>query len=167
MTNLSPLSQTPPYVYHMHMRSTDDRRLLIERCIKAFAMRSAEAQLLRVYGLCTNGFQPSAEYIQQQTAMSRRSVFHSRSLLAEDGLIAVTDSSVIVDWNRIRLFASGLIPIAKQRRRRYIAPVSFRTKKLLTSSELMSIPMQAACNYMASLSERDYAHMRKSIEKEL
>lgn len=68
------------------------------------------------------GFRPALKYVEDRTGIRSNKISEIRKELIIHGLIALTDEQLIIDWDRVRIFASLDKPLPKHGKHNY-APV--------------------------------------------
>ena len=116
---------TPPAIHHINSIASDDRRSLASLCSQALHMGKGETAMLAYYATRSEGFRPAAQTVCKETGLSRMQVFRMRDKLCEHGVALINSGSLILDWKRIRTFAS--LDAAMTSKRCVCAPV--RAKK--------------------------------------
>lgn len=112
----------PPAIRHINSFAIDDRRDLSLLCSKALHMGKGETAMLLYFASCSDGFRPAAQTVCDRTGLSRKQVFRMRDKLCEHGVALLNDGSLILDWKRIRTFAS--LDAAMTSKRCLCAPVT-------------------------------------------
>ncbi len=158
----------PHKIVHLNMLEQYNALECIKSASRVLSMKPGEEALLIFYCAHSSGFRPSVSFISGQTGLDKRSILRNRRHLEEDGLIAVTDSVIYVDWSRIRLFASldaRMVP--KQRSKRRIAPVNVRRGgATFTDAFLLrcyTMPVSSLCRMLSSMPEEDYPVWKSSM----
>lgn len=164
------MANSPCRIVHIKNSLSQIDSSLIKSASSALSMKPGEQQLLLFYCSCSSGFRPSISLITQRTGLGKRAILRNRELLVEDGLIAIHNNTVYVDWSRIQVFASvdaGMIP--KQRSRRRIAPVVVRrsgrrfTDRFLLSCSAM--PISSLCRILSSMTEDDFSEWKSGMSR--
>ena len=68
------------------------------------------------------GFRPSLKYVEDRTGIKSNKISEIRKELVDHGIIALTSEQIIIDWERVQIFASLEKPLPKHGKHTY-APV--------------------------------------------
>lgn len=99
----------PPVIYHRGQKPDSwIARDVVREAAEAVHLTERGERLLEVYALATSGFSPAVRYIEDKTGISSKKIPSIRKELVEMGLISYSKERhvILVDWNRIRLYAS-------------------------------------------------------------
>lgn len=97
-------------------------------------LRDQAARLLTFYANQRNSFRPALELIAKRTGLDAHDISKIRKRLIDRGLIAYEPGSyILVDWDRIRIFAALEKPLTLPRSKAYtFSPVRKTTSKAPT-----------------------------------
>lgn len=140
----------------------DDRRRLVAKCAKALHMSGNEAALLSFYALQSSGFRPSVQSACKNIGASKSTVLNCRKRLVDHGVAAILNDQLILDWSRIRLFAS-LDPKMTGRNPK-IAPV--QTSAIpMNIADMLAMPAKDLVLLLAAMTDKEYKLFQKEIKK--
>ena len=71
---------------------------------------------------CREGFRPALKYVEDRTGIKANKISEIRKELIDHGMIALTKDMLLIDWERVKVFASLEKPLPKHGRLTY-APV--------------------------------------------
>ena len=71
---------------------------------------------------CKEGFRPALKYVEDRTGIKANKISEIRKELIEHGIIALTKEMLLIDWERVQIFASLEKPLPKHGKLTY-APV--------------------------------------------
>ena len=152
----------PPKIIHRAYTKDDDFRKLASEAATALHMGKGERAVLLYYASCSPGFRPSLQHIANVTGMNRSQVYRNRAALERDGIAEVSDDRVLLDWSRIRIFAS--LDPRLTGKRHYRAPL--RTEKeRLSLFEFFYGGMSDLVRKLAALSDDDYAALKQRLRR--
>lgn len=160
------MSQTylrPPRLSHRNSNVNDDKIELCFDCASRLRMSKGERSLLLYYAACSSGFRPSVQLIADRTDLNRSQVFRCRKKLEEHGVVKVLEDRVIIDWNRIRLFAS--LDPAMTGRHVTIAPVSLAKSlaPVKPSDHFFTLaPLEEVCDWFSKIGSTEYSKWRRN-----
>lgn len=78
----------------------------MSRALQNLRIPKAARKLMTFYASRSDGFRPSLKYINQETGINPKHVSTIRQLLRRYGLIGYDGYNVIIDWVRLKAFAS-------------------------------------------------------------
>ena len=153
----------PPLILHQSTKCSDVRDALALQCAIALHLSRAETRVLRYLASQSDGFRPALQHIADEAGVSRRSVVNARERLYGRRIVKLDRGKLIVDWDRVRIFAS-LDP--RMTRRKY-NPRDYRElHRPLAGSRadgwnsrvdfLRLAPLGQVVSYLARLSRREY-----------
>ncbi len=116
----------PPII--IHRDKPEKTYQMLRDASRNVGLSKRAVELLRFYASCKSGFRPSTSYIEHKTGIKYRNISYVRSELAERGIIGYGDefrNMIVVDWNRIKVFASlsDKLIYDKDRASDYFSPV--------------------------------------------
>jgi len=159
----------PAAVRHRYVLLSDERSPLCSLCGQALHMSKGEIALLQYYAACSDGFRPAVATVCKETGLSRRQAFYARNMLVKHGIIDYSEKSIIIDWERIRLFST----LDPQMTGKHCTIEPVEGKKLhynvLCSRTLIqrieTCPLEQALMIFSSLTDRQYEGVRKYLQK--
>lgn len=158
---------SPPRIKHIYARKEDDRDALCIQCGASLHLSSSELTLLRYYAKQKSGFSPAVATVTTETGLSRRTVFRVRSQLMDRGVIGVDSGRLLIDWQRIRTFAS--LDPSLTNKNITASPVMLPRERACgpEPDELCFIfaPLESVCAYFASMTEHECQLWRTAYRK--
>lgn len=150
----------PPKIKHVHYRHSDSFEKIASLAAAALHMGKGERALLSFYAACSSGFRPSLQAIANATGQNRSQVWRNRNALIEHGIAAEQNDVLVIDWNRLRMFAS-LDP--KMTSKRCIcAPLDLDPTRL-SICEFECAPMPDLLARLSSMTDKEYADLRTRL----
>lgn len=92
----------------IHQKKPDNYEQMVLDCAKNVRLTKRATKLLMYYAGCKSGFRPSGVIIERETGISAGHMRTVRAELYKHGIIGYGEEfgdRIVVDWNRIRIFA--------------------------------------------------------------
>ena len=150
----------PPRISHIGYRRDDCFADIANRAATALHMGKGERALLGFYAVCSSGFRPSLQAIANVTGQDRSQVYRNRNALIKHGIVAERSDALIVDWNRLKLYAS-LDP--RLTSKRSICAPLVRANARMSLLEFKSSPMTDLIPRLSVMTDSEYADLRQRI----
>lgn len=160
---------SPPIIKHINTRKGDERDALCSQCGASLHLSAKELMLLSYYTQQKSGFKPAVSRIISETGLSRRTIFRVRQRLIDLGLIGLHKGRLLIDWQRIRLFAS-LEPEAISKHP-FVAPVRPPDEQTFQPAVddyfLSYAPLEELCAFFGSMTEQECRLWKQAYRKHL
>ena len=114
----------PPCVRHVgHRPPQEMQSSVVDRALLNLRAPKAAYKLMKFYAARSEGFRPSLKVIYEETGIDAHNVSRCRALLMRYGLIGYDGRTVLIDWVRLRAFASMEPKLMGQKSNWQITPV--------------------------------------------
>lgn len=101
------VGRVPPMIKHVGGRPSQEAQgLIVDQALSNFRMPKAARKLMMYYASCATGFRPSLKTIDDITHVGIKNISTVRQYLVNHGFIAYTDGTILIDWLRLKAFAS-------------------------------------------------------------
>lgn len=160
---------SPPIVKHINVRKEDERDALCSQCGASLFLSLKELTLLSYYAQQKSGFKPAVSRIIKETGLSRRTIFRVRQRLIDLGLIGLHKGRLLIDWQRIRLFASLEPDVISKNA--FVAPVrppdDQMFQPVIDDYFLAYAPLEDLCAFFSNMTEQECRLWRQAYRKHL
>lgn len=95
-------------ILHRGKGKAENHEQVIIDCAKNLRLTKNAIKLLKYYAICNNGFSPALETIDKTINIGKKNISSYRRELVNHGIIGYGEEfgdRIVVDWNRIRIFA--------------------------------------------------------------
>jgi hypothetical protein len=97
----------PPRITHLGKRpEQEEQSLILSQALANLRVPRAASKLMVFYASQGYNFRPSLKVISEATGIDPYNISRTRQVLVQRGLIAYTGQEVVIDWARLRAFAS-------------------------------------------------------------
>lgn len=115
----------PPMIKHVGGRpSQESQGLIVDQALSNFRMPKAARKLMMYYASCATGFRPSLKTIDDVTHVGVKNISTIRQYLVNHGFIAYIDGTILIDWLRLKAFASIDVKLMGRKKNWIVAPVN-------------------------------------------